>query len=198
MENKKVIGLYGVFGVGKSYLAHRLSSQLLDYDTVSTDNLLAIARDLNKSDVYLQQSSYLAWQLLGDSSYKNITRGFELYRSRLQPFIRIILDRVYKQRVDMIFEGVHISPDVLQEYNHLLDAKPLLVIISDKRIHWERIEEKCKDRPDLLKRITPHFQIARKLQKFLIKEADRNNVPIVDNRVEKEKTMDAIVTKIRC
>lgn len=99
MENKKAIGIYGVFGVGKSYLAHGLSSQLWDYDTVATDNLLAIARNIDKSNSYLQQSSYLAWQLIGDNSQKNIIDGFKRYRDKLQPLIRIILDRAYKQEL---------------------------------------------------------------------------------------------------
>ncbi len=198
MENKKVIGLYGVFGVGKSYLAHGLSSRFWDYDTVATDNLLAIARDLDKSDLYLQQSSYLAWQIIGDNSQKNIVEGFKRYRDKLQPFIRIILDRSYKQRVDMIFEGLHISHYVFQEYSHLLDINPLLVTITDKDLHWARVEEKCRDRPELLKRITPHFQTVRILQDFLTEEANSNSVPIIDNGFEKGKTLDAIVQKLRC
>jgi len=198
MENKKAIGLYGVFGVGKSYLAHGLSSRFWDYDTVATDNLLAIARNLDKSDPYLQQSSYLAWQLLGDNSPKNVVEGFKRYRDRLQPFIRIILDRAYKQRVDMIFEGVHVSPYVFQEYSHLLETKPFLITIPDRDIHWTRVEDKCKDRPTLLKRITPHFETARALQNFLIEEANMNSIPMIDNGAEKEKTLDALIKKLKC
>lgn len=98
----------------------------------------------------------------------------------------------------MIFEGVHISPYVFQEYSHLLYINPLLISITDKDVHWARIEDKCRDRPELLKRITPHFQTARILQDFLIDEANSNDVPIIDNGSDKEKTLDAIVQKLRC
>ena len=197
MDNKKVIGIYGVFSVGKSFIAHDLSSKFLEYDTVATDNLLAIARDLDKSDPYLQQSSYLAWKVLGDNSSENIIEGFNKYRDKLQPFIRIILDRAYNQRVDMILEGIHISPEVFQEYGSLLDARPILITIPDRTIHWARIKEKCKDRPTLLERITPHFDTARKLQDYLIEEAKRCNVPIIENSGKKETTIDSIMEHLK-
>ncbi len=197
MENKRVIGLYGVFSVGKSFIAHGLSSKFWDCDTVATDNLLAIARSLDKTDPYLEQSSYLAWKVLGKNSPENVIEGFKRYRDRLQPFIRIILDRAYKQRVDIILEGIHISPEVFQEYGDLLDAKPFLITISDKKIHWERLEEKCKDRPALLKRITPHFEIARSLQDYLVEEANKCHVPIIDNSNGKDETIESIVGILR-
>lgn len=196
MENKRVIGIYGVFSVGKSFLAHGLSSKLLDYDTVATDNLLAIARSVYNSDPYLQSSSYLAWKLIGEKTSENIVEGFKKYRNGLQPFIRTILQRAHQQRVDMILEGVHISPEIFQEYSSLLEVTPLLVTIKDKEVHWARVQEKCKDRPALLKRIEPHFDTARDLQEFLIEEAQTCGVTTIDNSIEKERTLDLMLQKI--
>lgn len=197
MENKRVIGIYGVFSVGKSFIAHGLSSMFLDYDTVTTDNLLAIARSLDTRDHYLEQSSYLAWRVLGDNSPEKVIEGFKRYRDRLQSFIRIILDRAHKQRVDMILEGIHISPEVFQEYEDLLDQKPFLITIPNKTVHWGRIKEKCKDRPALLRRITPHFDIVRGLQDYLINEAKEYNIPVIDNSNGKEETLESIISYLK-
>jgi len=199
MGDKRVIGIYGVFAVGKSFLAHGLSLRLWDYDTVATDNILAIARDVDNKNLYLQQSSYLAWRVLGKKTLENIIEGFRKYRESLQPFIRIILDRAYKQRVDMIIEGIHISPDVFQEYEGLLDTRPILITVKDKNIHWERIKQKCLDRPALLKRFAPYFDIARDLQDFLIEEAEIYGIPIIDNSRNKGHTLEKIwLNLIKC
>jgi 2-phosphoglycerate kinase len=196
MKNK-IIGLYGVFATGKSFLAHGLSSKFWNYDTVTTDNLLAIARSLNTNDPYLQQSSYTAWKVLGDNSLENIIEGFKQYRERLQPFIKIILDRAYKERTDMIIEGIHISAETFLEYETLLDTKLVLITIKDKEIHWKRVIQKCINREALFERITPYFDVVRTLQDFLIEEATKYNVLIVDNGGDKEDTLKKILENVK-
>jgi len=169
----QVIGIYGVNAVGKSTLAHLLSQDYTEYDTVATDNLLAIKRMLNSTEPVWQQSSYTQWQRLGDPSAENIWKGFVEYREGMQDYMRCILRRARDQKVGMIIEGVHINPEVFLEYQNELDIKLFILTITNKDIHKARINQKCDYRPELLKRLEINFQYIRDLQERCKEEAEK-------------------------
>lgn len=197
IKNKiQIIGLYGVVATGKSTLSHHLLDSFREADLVVTDNLLAIKRMQDSSPVW-RHSSYNQWERFGDPNRDNLWKGFLEYRNGMEEFMACVLSRAKEQRVDMIFEGIHIDPALFSRYETDLAVNLFLLVIGDPRIHEERIREKCSYRPTLLRRLEEYFVRIRALQDLLIGEAKSQKVQVVDTGDNIENCLHGIREKLR-
>ncbi|MBS3145065.1 hypothetical protein J4208_05785 [Candidatus Woesearchaeota archaeon] len=175
----QVVGLYGVVATGKSTLAHHVLGDLKEADLVVTDNLLAIKRMQDSNPIW-EHSSYSQWERFGNPSKESLWKGFLEYRAGMDDFMACILRRARDQKVDMIFEGIHIAPMLFDQHKKDLSISLFLLSIKDPEVHKARIREKCMYRPSLLIRLEEYFSRIRDLQDLLIEEAQSQKVHIID------------------
>ncbi|NCO11042.1 hypothetical protein GW924_00340 [Candidatus Pacearchaeota archaeon] len=166
----RVIGIYGVNATGKSTLAHEISRYYPEYDTVATDNPLAIKRMLEPNNPIFQNSSYTQWKRFGEPTPKNIWAGFIQYRESMGDFLDCLLERARDQRVGMIFEGIHIDPRRFFGIRGI-DVNLFLLHVSDRKVHEEHTRQKCAYRPELMDRLETNFSYIEEIQRGLLKEA---------------------------
>jgi len=176
----KLIGIQGVNATGKSTLAHFLSGDFIEYDTVATDNLVAINRMENPEDPRIKYSSYTSWKRFGEATRENLWKGFTEYRDSNKKYLDCILRRARDQRVGMIIEGVHVDPELFYKYKKDLSVNLFLLDISKEAIHKDRIRQKCSYRPELLKDLDNFFPHIRALQELLLEEARKYDMKIIE------------------
>tara|TARA_Y100000310_G_scaffold332096_1_gene407006 strand:- start:2152 stop:2748 length:597 start_codon:yes stop_codon:yes gene_type:complete len=189
-KKMKIIGVQGVNATGKSTLAHCLSRDFIEYDTVATDNILAINRMLNSDDPRLQGSSYSSWERFGEPTKENIWKGFSEYRKANKLYLDCLLRRSRNQRVGMIIEGLHIEPELFFSYSDDLDIDIFLLAVSDSGVHRERIKQKCDYRPELMVRLDKYFPHVRTLQGLLLKEAEQYPIRVIETGVSMEDSLN--------
>lgn len=193
----KIIGFQGVNASGKSTLAHLLSRNYPESDTVATDNLLAINRMLNPNDVRLKYSSYSSWERYGEPNRENIWKAFCEYREANRSYIDCILKRARDQRVSMIIEGLHLEPKLFELYKRDLETKLYILVVSNEERHKERIRQKCNYRPELLLRLEKYFPYIRTIQELLIEEGRKFGVDIIETGSDIENSLKEIEDKER-
>lgn len=192
----QVVGLCGVVATGKSTLSHYVLRDLREADLVVTDNLLAIKRMQEENPIW-KHSSYSQWERFGDPTKQNLWRGFLEYREKMGDFMDCILRRAKEQKVDMVFEGIHIDPELFNQYGSDLAVSLFLLTVSNPGIHKARIREKCSYRPTLLTRLEEYFPRIRDLQELLIEEARSQDVHIVDTGGSKEESHREIRERLK-
>jgi 2-phosphoglycerate kinase len=198
MSNKmQIIGLQGVNASGKSTLAHMVSRDYVEFDTVATDNLLAINRMINPDDPRLSYSSYSSWKRFGSPTMDNIWKGFNEYREANRDFLDCILRRARDQKVGMIIEGLHIDPKLFYSYQNDLDVTIILLRVSDEEKHKKRIKEKCDYRPELLVKLEEYFPYIRDIQRLLEEEARSFGIETVETGVDIAMSLEDIRLRLK-
>jgi 2-phosphoglycerate kinase len=183
----------GTAGCGKSTVASLLASHLDIVRTQSTDMLREVMRTMLPSQLLpvLHTSSFAAWSALpGQPKTYNgvpealLINGYRTQADLLSVAIEAVIQRALRERVSLILEGVHIHPAFIRKLK--IDKEAVVVpimlgILKRKRLQ-RRISGRSTDVPQRrAERYLKHFDEIWHLQSYLLSEADRANIPIIDN-----------------
>ncbi|MGB7931051.1 MAG: ATP cone domain-containing protein [Gammaproteobacteria bacterium] len=183
----------GTAGCGKSTVASLLASHLDIVRTQSTDMLREVMRTMLPSQLLpvLHTSSFAAWSALpGQPKTYNgvpealLINGYRTQADLLSVAIEAVIQRALRERVSLILEGVHIHPAFIRKLK--IDKEAVVVpimlgILKRKRLQ-RRISGRSTDVPQRrAERYLKHFDEIWHLQSYLLSEADRVNIPIIDN-----------------
>lgn len=203
----------GAVGCGKSTIATELAHLLQIVRTQSSDMLREVMRTMIHPRLLpiLHESSFGAWKGLGaeeprrrrkDSpGFQSVDLLLEGYRSQSQ-LVSVasdaVLRRAIRERVSIIVEGVHVQPGFARRIPEDTDAIVVhvtLAVLKKKRLK-ERIRGRSRQAPDRrAERYLKNFDAIWEIQSYLLDQADRLGVPIVDNR-DRESTVHEIVAVI--
>jgi len=195
IKNQKenyIIGIYGVNAAGKSVTSKKLSNYFEVCEIQSTDSIMKIYKFTCKDNQIKKLSSRNAWSLFGDKNTENIIKGFKKYRSLIFDHINCLIQRVPTEKFTMILEGVHFDPAIL-ELNPGLKIVPVLLIIQDVNSYKKRIVKKARGRISLQNELLTNVNTAKTIQKFLINEAKKKNILIIDTA---ENNLRQVIGKI--
>jgi len=156
------IFIYGVPGAGKTYYSKILGKKL---------NLPVLEADKIKRQVspFKSIKTCLAYKRFGALTLKNVIKGLLLVRDTYQ---RVVEKEILKSS-DFIMEGAFLNPNQLIKF-----GKPILLITSDENKHRSQF---LKHREKLLDFQKNEFQAARMIQKYMIAEAKRIGIEIIEN-----------------
>ncbi len=184
----------GTSGCGKSTVATALANQLDIVRTQSTDMLREVMRSMLSKRLLpiLHTSSFSAWQTLPsrdgrpqeDVSEQLLAEGFLAQADLLSVASEAVIERALRERVSLIFEGVHIHPSLLERIPRDTDAVivPIMLAVLKRGHLKERISGRGTKVPQRRsERYLQHFQDIWRLQSFLLSEADRTKIPIIVN-----------------
>ncbi|OQY30222.1 MAG: hypothetical protein B6244_01275 [Candidatus Cloacimonetes bacterium 4572_55] len=198
--NKPIVLLIGGgTGCGKSTLAAEIGYQLGITKIISTDSIREIMRSIFSHKIMppLHISSYEGYRRPGfeNASVKETALSTFIEQAM---YVRVgaqaLIERNIVEHVDMIVDGVHLIPGVLEPVN-ASDAVviPLLISIKDVECHRKRFahrERRAKDRP--AKKYLKNFEAIRIIQDHLIQVAQQREIPIFDNKEISASTKDVI------
>lgn len=187
-----VVLVAGAAGVGKSVLAAELGYRLGIPRVVSTDSVRQALRSLISPELspVLHASSYAAWraELLPDEvdtarpKRKRVVRGFQAQVQQMGTAIDAIIGRHLTEGTSVVIEGTHLvpglSPRVAVENALVADMVLAVHDETDHRDNFGRREARAKARPsdDYLE----HFAEIRMIQEFVLQQAAREGVPVVE------------------
>jgi len=183
----------GTAGCGKSTVASLLASHLDIVRTQSTDMLREVMRTMLPRQLLpvLHTSSFAAWSALPGQP-KDYTRvpdsllihGYRTQADLLSVAIEAVIQRALRERVSLILEGVHIHPAFIEKLKIDKEAVviPIMLGILKRKRLQRRISGRSTDVPQRrAERYLKHFDEIWHLQSYLLSEADRTNIPIIDN-----------------
>jgi 2-phosphoglycerate kinase len=160
--------IYGVPGVGKTHASHLLAKRL-KLPLLEADTLWKVAQR-GKSPAthpFLFAHTCKAYQLIGPKKKINIIKGLREVRKAMGSHI---LRAIKKYPADLVAEASFLDPHVLSKLGTMI-----LVVARDKARHEKQFFAH-RDK----KRNATEFLVARTIQRFLIDEARKNNIQLVE------------------
>jgi 2-phosphoglycerate kinase len=169
MANKHFI--YGVPGVGKSTLAAGYAKRN-DLLYLELDSLRPKAQSLarKEEEPFIFEYTTEAWKKFGQLNEENAIKGFLAVRAAFQKYIA---QELTLHGEGFVAEATYIDPRYALEDSSIVT----LLITSDERLHYSHF---FVNRPRSHEE-DGQFKAARWIQNFLIDEADKLGVPILDN-----------------
>ena len=201
-----VLLIGGTTGCGKSTIATEVAHRLGIVRTQSTDMLREAMRMMVPERLLpaLHTSSFSAWttlpasQVVHEETEALIADGYLAQAELLAVPCEAVIQRALREGVSLILEGVHVHPLLLGRIGRESDAIVVPIMLSvrkEKRLR-RRIRGRRKEAPLRAFEVQlEHFDAIWQLQSFLLSEADRAHVPIIDNS-DKETTVKLVVDAI--
>lgn len=199
-----VILIGSASGIGKSTIASELAKTLGIKHLIETDFIREIVRGIIGPEFApaLHKSSFDAYVTIRDKDrYGNddkslISAGFEEHASFVIPAIEKVIRRAVDDFDDIVIEGVHLVPGLINIKQFEKDASiHFFVLTTDEEIHKERFVKRAMK----IKRGGKHleyFKENRIINNVLVKSAKEHDVSVVNN-LDIDNTVKRMLTVIR-
>jgi 2-phosphoglycerate kinase len=188
----------GTTGVGKSTISSELAHRLDIVRTQSTDMLREVMRLMIPPRLLpaLHTSSFGAYKTLphynvgGDETEApTMVSGYLSQAEQVGVGVEGVLRRAENEQVSLIIEGVHVHPAMQQqtaENSEALVVPLIIAVLRKKRLRKRLIGRGQQISSRRSERYLENFDHIWDLQSFLLDEADRFDVPIIENSDEEE------------
>ena len=202
MRKPYVILIGSASGIGKSTIAAELAKKLNIKHLIESDFIRAVVRGIIGKEYApaLHSSSYDAYKHLRNKNrYENytdlISAGFDEHASYVIPALEKIIQRAITDYDDLIIEGVHLVPGLInieqfKEYSNIY----FFVLSSDEKSHQERFVKRAIEIHRGGKQLD-FFKENRIIHDHLISQAEANNVNII-NADSIDETLEKILSII--
>ena len=198
-----VILIGSASGIGKSTIASELAKTLGIKHLMETDVIREIVRGIIGPQFApaLHKSSFDAYVTIRDKDrYDNdkslIRAGFEEHTSFVIPAIEQVIRRAVDDFDDIVIEGVHLVPGIINTKKFEKDASiHFFVLTTDEEIHKERFVKRAMK----IKRGGKHleyFKENRIINDVLVNRAKEHDVDVVNN-LDIDNTVKRMLTIIR-
>ena len=183
----------GVTGSGKSTISAEVAYRMDIGRIQSTDMMREIIRAYLTPEAVptLGYSSFEAWRGLAapadeqSGEYENpVIAGFLSQFVTMKPALGAAISRAVKERHDLIIEGVHIAPTMLDLTEAQKNALvvPLMLATMEKAALEKQLKRRGREKSGRqASRYLKHIDDIWELQSYLLSEADNAGVPIITN-----------------
>ena len=186
MRKPYVILIGSASGIGKSTIAAELAKQLNIKHLIESDFIRAVVRGIIGKEYApaLHNSSYEAYKSLRNKSkYDNydelVSAGFDEHASYVIPALEKVIQRAITDYDDIIIEGVHLVPGLIDIEQFYEDANIYFFILSsDEEAHKERFVKRAIQIHRGGKQLE-FFTENRIIHNHLISQAEKFNATIV-------------------
>ena len=202
MRKPYVILIGSASGIGKSTIAAELAKTLNIKHLIESDFIRAVVRGIIGKEFApaLHSSSYDAYKNLRNrNSYNSydelVSAGFDEHASYVIPALEKIIQRAITDYDDIIIEGVHLVPgliniDQFKDYANIY----FFILSSDEEAHKERFVKRAIQIHRGGKQLD-FFKENRIIHNHLLAQAQVNDVNVI-NSESIEKTLDKILSVI--
>ncbi|MEN6328868.1 MAG: 3H domain-containing protein [Methanobacteriaceae archaeon] len=204
MRKPYVILIGSASGIGKSTISSELAKELGIKHLIETDFIREIVRGIIGPDYApaLHKSSFDAYITLKDKHrYEGngealISAGFEEHASFVIPAIERVIKRAVDDFDDVVIEGVHLVPGLVNTKKFQDDASiHFFILTADEETHKERFVRRAMN----IKRGGKHleyFKENRIINNYLVQQARDHQVPVINN-LDLDNTKKRMLTIIR-
>lgn len=203
LEKPLIILIGGATGVGKTSIGIAIAHSLGISRVISTDAIRQVMRLILTPELIpsIHHSSYDAWRSLTAPLPENVDPVIEAFREqaiRVCVGARAVIERALEENVNMILDGVHLVPGFidLTPYRKKAYIVTFIVTTLDAERYKDRFaarEQEAADRP--MHKYLTNLDAIIKIQNYIIKMADLNRVPMIDN-VNFDETVRMIIALI--
>ncbi|OED29850.1 2-phosphoglycerate kinase [Methanosphaera sp. WGK6] len=202
-EDPLIILIGGASGIGTSSISFELANKLGIKNMLSTDMIREVMRKMVSKELCptLFESSYTAADALttpAPPEFDKTLLGFKDHVNTVSVGLTGVVERAIKEGISIVIEGVHIVPGFIDE--ELLNTPNVhlfVLSLSDEEIHKSRFYSRCRQlwarRP--LKRYLKHFTAIRKTHDYIVGEAHKYSVPVIEN-IDVTNTIDSMIEHI--
>ena len=202
MRKPYVILIGSASGIGKSTIAAELAKSLNIKHLIESDFIRAVVRGIIGKEYApaLHSSSYDAYKNLRNKTrYENydelVSAGFDEHADYVIPALEKVIQRAITDYDDIIIEGVHLVPGLInieqfEEYANIY----FFILSSEEKAHQERFVKRAVQIHRGGKQLD-FFRENRIIHDHLLTQARENNVNII-NAESIEKTLENILTII--
>ena len=202
MRKPYVILIGSASGIGKSTIAAELAKKLNIKHLIESDFIRAVVRGIIGKEYApsLHSSSYDAYKHLRNKNrFKDynelVSAGFDEHASYVIPALEKIIQRAITDYDDIIIEGVHLVPGLINIEQFKDFSKIYFFILSsDEKSHQERFVKRAVQIHRGGKQLD-YFKENRIIHDHLITQAKINNVHIINSETI-EKTLEKILSII--
>lgn len=187
MRKPYVILIGSASGIGKSTISAELAKSLGIKHLIESDFIREVVRGIIGKDYApaLHSSSYMAYTKLRnkenyDSEEDLIAAGFVEHASFVVPALEKVIERAVKDYDDIIIEGVHLIPGLIDigKFSDIADVH-FFILTSDEKSHKNRFVKRATEKRRGGKQLD-YFKENRIIHDFLIRKAEKNNVPVIE------------------
>lgn len=202
MRKPYVILVGSASGIGKSTIAAELAKKLEIKHLLESDFIREIVRGIIGEEYApaLHKSSFDAFTVLRnknkfDNKKDLINAGFVEHSSFVIPAIEKVISRAISDYDDVIIEGVHLVPGLINIEQFKSEASiHFFVLMSDEENHKERFVKRAMQIHRGGKQLE-YFAENRVIHDFLIDKAEENGIRVV-NTQSIEGTVQNMLTNI--
>lgn len=191
-----ILLICGATGVGKSTLATMLAHRLGVSRVTATDMVRQVLRAFfsNQFMPAVHHSSFDADHgvRINTTSGDPLIAGFERQVEQVSVGINALIERAVVERTSMVIEGVHCVPGAFDGLAQL-DAVvvQIVVAIDDEELHRSHFLARGESQKRAVERYLGAFGRIRRLQDYIVRRAEREGVPVVDN-----SSLDAALVEV--
>ena len=202
MRKPYVILIGSASGIGKSTIAAELAKTLNIKHLIESDFLRAVVRGIIGKEYApaLHSSSYDAYKSIRNRSrYTNyddlVAAGFDDHASYVIPAIEKVIQRAITDYDDIIIEGVHLVPGLIDTEQFEDDANIYFFILSsDEESHKERFVKRAVQIHRGGKQLD-FFRENRIIHDHLLAQAKENDVHVIKAE-SRDRTLERILSVI--
>jgi len=204
LKKPYVILVGSASGIGKSTIASELAKTLGITHIIETDFIREIVRGIIGPEYApaLHKSSFDAYVTIRDkhrfegNGDSLISAGFEEHASFVIPAIEKVITRAVNDSDDVVIEGVHLVPGLLNIDKFKDDAYiHFFVLSTDEEIHKERFVKRAMAKKRGGKHLE-YFKENRIINNYLVKQAVEHNIPVINN-LEIDSTIKRMLSLIK-
>ncbi|MBF0276378.1 MAG: hypothetical protein HQM13_01245 [SAR324 cluster bacterium] len=189
MDRPVIIYIGGGIGTGKSSLATELAARLNISKVTGTDMVRQIVR-MMFTEKMLPELHRSTFSVGDDDSSDGVLEKSDVLAGFLQQSIKVnvgvqaVVERAINENINMIFEGVHLLPSLLQFENLSKKAYhiPVLISLSNPESHRSRFGLRQKAAASRkAERYQAHFDEIRQIHDHSVEIAGQHKVDVINN-----------------
>ena len=181
-----ILALEGASATGKSMIAINLVQDLASTRFISTDTVRQFLRGIytkkDHPELYCHTYQAFKHKQSGSSSLDSVVRGYIAQCELISPPVIDMVRRIHEEGAVTVAEGVHLQPGSI---NHLSKGTLEILINPNEETHKAMFASKFA--AGKLKSVSKNsitreeeFQSTRKIQNYMIVEAKKHNLSIID------------------
>ena len=179
-----IILIGGATGVGKSTIATQLAARLGITRIIPTDAVREVMRAMLRHDLLpaLHSSSFDEphGQVPLPPDADSVIIGYREQSSAVAVGIRALVNRAVTEGTDLVIEGAHVVPGLLdpKEYDDAV-LVPFVVTVDDEELHRSHLMRRGSESRRDAGRYLDSFDNIRKIQSYVKSLAHEHDTPIV-------------------